>query len=156
MCRFQWPGSHMFRVVPPLFEIDKKKINQRNKCDKYDEGHFQSSRGGVVERPIASHPTGSQVHAMGKVPVPSALSKHCYHRSLLKSILNLTQQWCPIINFSSKNSPVVPCLYQHMFDSLKSQQPQTHLWLSNVQFLPTVWWSRATLPPVKIPLCVLN
>lgn len=93
---------------------------------------------------------------MGKVPVPSSLSKRCYHRSLLKSILNLTQQWSPIMNFSSKNSPVVPCLCQHMLDSLKSQQPQTHVWLSNVQFLPTVWWWRAILPPVKIPLCVLN
>lgn len=59
---------------------------------------------------------------MGKVPVLSSLSKRHYHRPLVKSIVNLTQQWSLIINFFSKNSPVVQSLYQHMLDSLESQQ----------------------------------
>lgn len=86
---------------------------------------------------------------MGKVPVPSSLSKRCYHRSLLKSILNLTQQWSPIINFSSKNSPVVPCLYQHMFDSLESQQPQTHMWLSKCPVSPNCLMMKSYPPSCK-------
>lgn len=59
---------------------------------------------------------------MGKVPVLSSLSKRHYHRPLVKSIVNLTQQWSLIINFFSKNSPVVQSLYQHMLDSFESQQ----------------------------------
>lgn len=88
---------------------------------------------------------------MGKVPVLSSLSKRHYHRPLVKSIVNLTQQWSLIINFFSKNSPVVQSLYQHMLDSLESQQSWDTRNLAMSSFSQL-----SGDEELSSPLCVLN